>query len=407
MNEDSVRYAGWRVVGGAGMGAFCMSAFVFTFAVLLRSFTDEFSWSREAVSGAFGVMTLAGALPAPLVGHAVDRYGPQWIAAPCLLVAAAAFASLALLTPHVWHLYAVYAAIGVASAGTSPPVYSRVVSTWFDRRRGAALALVIASIGVAAILLPPATLALVAAVGWRRACLAVALVIIGVGVPLVGRYVREPRVHDPRPPLRGPSTSVRQAVRSRVFWTLLIVVFGTTVALNGVVVHLSPLLVDRGLPPTLAVLVMSVMGGASLVGRLSTGWLLDRFNATRVSCTLLTIAALGAYLLADVRSVGIAVTAAACIGLGTGGEVDVIPYLLSRYFGVQSLATLFGMLWMAFGVAGVAGPMWMGRAFDATGSYEDVLVGLAIGVLTAAALMLTLPPYRSPAMDAAVDVRAV
>jgi MFS family permease len=394
MDEDSLRYPGWRVVAATGVGVFFGSAFVLTFSVLLRPLADEFSWSREAVSSAFAAMTLSIALSAPVVGHLADRFGPRPIAGPSLLVGACAFASLSALTPNLWHLYAVYTIIGLATAGTSPVVYSRVISGWFDRRRGAALAAMIASAGFGGIVNPPSLQALVGAIGWRRACLVSGMVILAIGVPIVARFVRHG--HEHRGQARGDVSgrSISDALRSRAFWTLLLVVFAITLALNGVIVHMSPLLVDRGLPVAYAVTVMSAMGGGSLAGRLITGWLLDRFDAIRVSFVLLGLAAAGVYLLAGAASFTAGVIAAMCIGFGTGGEVDVVPYLLSRYYGLRSLGTLTGVVWMAFGLAGAVGPVLMGRAFDATGSYERVLTAMSVGVLAAAGLMLTLPSYQ-------------
>ena len=241
-----------------------------------------------------------------------------------------------------------------------------------------------------------------ASTGWRSACLVLGVVILAVGVPTVARFVREPHGHSARVDTSASAIPIGHALRSRVFWTLLAVVFGTTLAANGVIVHLSAMLIDRGFSSSQAITVMSTMGVASLAGRLLTGWLLDRFNAIRVLFVLLTIAALGAYLLADASSFVVGVIAAMCIGFGTGGEVDVVPYLLSRYFGIRSLATLFGVIWMAFGLAGAAGPILMRRAFDSTGSYGGVLIGLAAGVMAAAAMMLTLPAYRSRVRAASV-----
>jgi cyanate permease len=175
---------------------------------------------------------------------------------------------------------------------------------------------------------------------------------------------------------------------------LIVVVFGTTVMLNGAIVHLSALLTDRGVAAGQAALVVSVMGMASLLGRLITGWLLDRFAATRVSFVLLAIAAVGAFVLSRADSFPAGIAAATLIGFGTGGEVDVIPYLLSRYFGLAALSTLFGTVWMAFGLAGAVGPIAMGRAHDATGSYDAVLLWMAVGTLGIAALMLSLPSYQ-------------
>ena len=78
---------------------------------------------------------------------------------------------------------------------------------------------------------------------------------------------------------------------------------------------------------------------------------------------------MGVLLLAGTRTTTAGMVAAALIGFGTGGEIDVFPYLLSRYFGVTALSSLMGLAWMAFGLAGAAGPILMGRAYDATGSY--------------------------------------
>ena len=103
---------------------------------------------------------------------------------------------------------------------------------------------------------------------------------------VVARFVREPHGHFLRTHSGHPGM-VSSALRSRIFWTLLVVVFGMTLALNGVVVHLPALLVDRGLPASQAVAVMSAMGGASVAGRLLTGWLIDSSmrNTCRSCCS--------------------------------------------------------------------------------------------------------------------------
>jgi len=80
------------------------------------------------------------------------------------------------------------------------------------------------------------------------------------------------------------------------------------------------------------------------------GWrgaLLDRFFAARVSFVLLSMAALGTFLLAGAQSLQMGELAAVLIGFGMGGEADVIPYMLSRYFGLRSFATLYGLTWTA------------------------------------------------------------
>ena len=104
-----------------------------------------------------------------------------------------------------------------------------------------------------------------------------------------------------------------------------------------------------------------------------TGWLLDRFFAARVSFGLLAIAALGTFLLSGATSLAAGVLAAALIGFGMGGEADITPYVLSRYFGLRSFSVLYGLTWTFYAVAGALGPILMGKAFDVTGSYQALL----------------------------------
>jgi hypothetical protein len=120
---------------------------------------------------------------------------------------------------------------------------------------------------------------------------------------------------------------------------------------------------------------------------------LDRFFAARVGFALLAAAALGSVVLSRAQSPATGALAAGLIGLGMGGEADVTPFLLTRYFGLRSFSTLYGFTWTAYAVAGALGPILMGRAFDLTGSYETLLLVLGIGTFGAALLMLALPGY--------------
>jgi predicted MFS family arabinose efflux permease len=187
------------------------------------------------------------------------------------------------------------------------------------------------------------------------------------------------------------------AVRSRPFWIVIIVLFLASIAQNGALTHLVAMLTDRGVTPGRAATALAAMGGASLVGRFVTGWLLDRFFAPRVALSLLSAAAAGTLILSDAHSFGSGMLASILIGLGMGGEADVTPYILSRYFGLRSFAVLYGLTWTAYAVAGAIGPVLMGRVFDATASYETLLIVLAAGTLCAAALMLWMPPYSRQA----------
>jgi MFS family permease len=190
-----------------------------------------------------------------------------------------------------------------------------------------------------------------------------------------------------------------------VFWTLIVVLFAGTIATSGAFVHIVALLVDRGVSAAGGALAVSAIGFASLVGRVTTGWMLDRLDGARVSAALLAIAAAGVILLAGAHSLWTGVLAALCIGFGAGGEIDVTPYLLSRHYGLRSFSTLYGFNWTAWGLAGALGALMLGRAFDATGSYTLTLIELGAATLVSAGLMLTLPapPAVSVASQAAEE----
>jgi MFS family permease len=161
--------------------------------------------------------------------------------------------------------------------------------------------------------------------------------------------------------------------------------------------HLSAILTDRGLPAERAALTLSVFGAASLGGRIVVGALLDRFMAPRVAFLTLLPAALGIAILSRATALVSSCMATALIGIGGGAEADITPYLLTRYFGLRSFSTLYGLTWTVYAFAGAVGPIILGRAFDMTRSYTSTLVVFALAVALAASLMLLLPAYREPA----------
>jgi len=131
-DESDLSYEGWRVAGAASVGVFVSfsSLFVYTFGTLLKPLAEEFSWSREAVSAAFGIAAMTVAACSPPLGMLLDRHGARRIIVPALAIFGGAFASLALLTPHLWHLYAVCVVIGIVGNATAQMAYTRAVSSW-------------------------------------------------------------------------------------------------------------------------------------------------------------------------------------------------------------------------------------------------------------------------------------
>lgn len=392
-DEHAWRYAGWRVALASAVGVFFASAIVYGFGVLLTPLATDLAWSRERASIAYACFAGAAALASPTLGWLLDRHGPVRVVIPSLALCGLGLASLSVLTASPVHVYSAFTVLGLAAAGSSPLAYSRAVSTWFDARRGLALAIVICGAAMASMIHPPLIRALVDYAGWRGACVAVGLLVVVVGVPIVSGFVRE-REAAQRGAVTIDGSTVFEAARTWIFWILIGVVAAAALAFNAIVVHAVALLTDRGVTADRAAIAVSVMGASGLAGRLLTGWLLDRFRATHVSAVVLSIAAGGIALLSTAASLESAVVALALIGFGMGGELDVPPYLLSRYFGLRSLATLYGCVWMTMGAGAVIGVIAMGRAFDEHGSYETALIRLAMLTLGAAVVMLALPTPR-------------
>jgi len=399
LNESDRAYYGWRVVLAACLGVMVGfgSLFVYTFGVFVKPLGAEFGWNREAISRGFGFAALTLAICSPTLGRWLDRYGPRRIILPCLTVYGCGIASLALLRPHLWEFYATCILLGMVGNGAAHLAYSRAISTWFHQRLGMALAFVMAGAGLGSMILPFFAQTIISRAGWRAAYLSLGGLALVVGLPLTWCYVheRKPVDHD-SPAIPHSGLTWQQGLRSFPFWIIVAVLFMSSVAMNGTITHLAALLTDRGITPRGAAMSASMLGGSSLVGRLVVGWVLDRFFGARVAFVVYLITAGGIFLLARADTLFMGCAAAGLIGVGAGGEADITPYLLTRYFGLRAFSTLYGLTWTFYAIAGAIGPVILGRAFDSTGSYTSLLTLLGFATASAGALMLVLPSYSRP-----------
>ena len=397
--EYRADYEGWRVAAAAAVGVFLgfASMLVYTFGVFLKPVSAEFGWSRQAASAAFGIAAMTVAVCSPGLGRLLDARGPRRVVVPSIFVFGSAFASLALLTPALWRLYATFCVLGVVGNGTAQMAYARAISTWFVRRRGLALAVMMAGGAIGAIVHPPVAQRLIDALGWRGAFAAMGAAVVVIGVPVAAAFVKQrPFANSAAGVTDLPGATVRQGLRSRPFWLTVAILFIASITQNAAITHLPALLTDRGVPSDRAALALSALGVAALIGRIAAGYLLDRVFAPLVSAVLLALCAIGAYVLSVTATFEAGCAAAALIGVGMGGEADVTPYLLSRYLGLRSFSTLYGFTWSAYAVAGALGPILMGAVFDAAGSYGALLGYLTVFTLAAAALNFAMPPYPLP-----------
>lgn len=154
------------------------------------------------------------------------------------------------------------------------------------------------------------------------------------------------------------------------------------------------MLTDHGVSGRSAALATSLFGAASIAGRVANGYLVDRFFAPRVTAALFAGAVVGVAILWSGATGAGPFLAAILLGLALGAESDVMPLLVSRYFGMRSMAELFGCIFGPYTLGNAAGRYLSGAGFDATGSYRTPLAGAFLALLLAIAATLALGKFR-------------
>lgn len=395
-DESDLSYPGWRVVLAACLGVMAGfgSLFVYTFSVFVKPLALAFGWSREAISTGFAIAAVTLGVVSPLLGRWIDRFGPRRIILTCMTVFGCAIASLGVLRSGLWQFYGTCFVLGLVGNGAAHLAYSRSISTWFRQRLGTALAFVMLGAGCGAMILPLVAQGIISRFGWRTAYFSLGTIALLLGLPLSWRFI-----HDRPRASREPSTNVhsgstwQQGLQAYSFWIITGILVVSAMSMNGAITHLSALLTDRGINVREAAVCASVLGGTSILGRIFAGWLLDRFFGAHVALAINLITAVGVLLLAKAGHFYVGCLAAALIGIGAGGEAAITPYLLTRYFGLRAFSTLYGLTWTFYAAAAAIGPVVLGRAYDATGSYASLLMLLAAALAVAAAMNLFLPRY--------------
>jgi MFS family permease len=401
-------YGWWIVVVAAiGLGLGYAPIIVYSFSVFIKPLTQDLHSSRASISLAFTLANLMTSISSPLVGRLADRFGARRV----ILIATAIFAllliSAPLLSSKLWSLYLFYGLLGFVGSAPAPIPYVKVISRWFDRHRGLALGLTMLGIGTGAILMPFFAQRLIAMLGWRSTYMVIGMLVLVVSVPIVAFFLKEsPEESGLLPDGASVPRNIEQeqnseeglswweARRSATFWLMVSALFLVGASVHGCVLHLAPLLSDRGLSPQRVALAVTVLGTALMIGRVASGYLLDRVFAPRVAMWIFGAAAFGIALLQTAAGTRLVFLAVFLIGLGIGAEVDIIAYLTSRYFGLRAFGEIYGYAFASYTVAGALGPWLMGLGFDHSGSYGSVLVGFFLATSLAVVLMTRLGPYR-------------
>jgi predicted MFS family arabinose efflux permease len=292
-----------------------------------------------------------------------------------------------------------YALVTVAGIGTTPVVMLKPVVAAFSGQRGTASGVVLCGTGVGAILTPPLVNALIEAGGWRLGYMGLGCIAVAASPVIWLTLARRtaPGAETPAAALASKAglsgLSFREAVRHREFWILSAIAFLAAQAISAMIAHLIPLLRDLGASAATAAGYASLLGLASLVGRIGSGFALDRLPGFLVGLIFLGSGMLGILLLAAFGA-EVSVPAVFLIGVALGSEIDLLAYYVSRYFGLRHHGVIFGWTYGVMSLASILSPYVAGVLRDRQGGYGLAMTLMITSLTAAGGLCLLLGRYR-------------
>ena len=372
---------------------------IYSFGVFIEPLSEGLQSGRGAVSLALSVGLLGNLAAGPLVGILSDRYGARRM----VLIGVVALATVLMgfsLVQNLLHLYIAALLLVFLGAGTGPITYTRIISTWFNKRRGLAIGIALIGIGIGGILAPIVSQALISDFGWRMAYRYLGVIVFVISFPVLYLFLRDrpaekvAEADEKSAEVVEEGYSVKQAVRTREFWFVAVGFAVVAMGNAGGLVHMPPLLTDAGLTVERAALYTGLMGVGVTIGRVLGGYLLDLFHAPYVAIGAL----LGPFVAYSFFQSGFdpawAFVPVLLFGIGMGAEFDVIPFLVTRYFGLRNFGVIYGINISTYSIGTGLGPAIMGFGYDYFGDYR-ISIFIAMGALIVGSVLISrLGKYR-------------
>ena len=325
---------------GIGVGVSALP--FYTQGLFIEAWIADFGWTRAQAS--FGILgsTIALAAVLPFVGTIVDRYGLVKPVMVSLLGLSLAYVLLGLFVQSIVTFVMLAMLQAILGSASSPLAYTRAINSVFIKQRGLALGIVLSGAGIAATFGPALVSGAIQEFGWRGAYFAMALFTLVVGgiivVVLSGLNEIKSAVNIDT---EAASEDFKKAKASHTYWTIMAAIFCLSLGLGGLMIHFVPILLEVGFTTNDAAKIAGIIGIAVVLGRLLVGFAVDRIFAPRVAIAILVACICGVLALALFGST-VAVPAAFVIGFSVGAEVDLIGYLVARYFGIPAYGQIYG-----------------------------------------------------------------
>ena len=410
-------YYGWLIVGIAFVTMAIGVSARTSFSLLMPPLIDEFGWDRGLAAGAFSFGFLVSALLSPVVGRVMDLRGPRVIIMTgVVLLSAGLF--LAPLIVRPWQLYVT---LGVLVGGGANlmtyTVHSQFLPIWFLKRRGLAISIAFAGVGVGAVVLLPWLQAIILSQGWRASCVAMGVLVVlavaplnlmvrkrpedlglrpdGAAQPAAGAMMPPRNAHIVDPAWVAMEWTLARALRTARYWWIVLAFFCMVAAWYAVQVHQTRYLVEIGFTPIVAAWALGAVAVAAIPGQIILGALSDRIGREwvwTIGCAGFALCYAALIALEHAPSVVLLYTMVLSQGLLGYAVASVMGPIVIEIFEGPHFGSIFGTLNIAAIGGGAAGPWIAGAIYDATGSYRRAFV-LIIGccIVSAAAMWLAGP----------------
>ena len=386
----------------------------------IKPLEAEFGWSRAEVTAGFSISLLAAGLAGPLIGKWVDIRGPRSAIIIGAVLTAAAYLLLA-MTRSLWQWYAFLTINAVVRNFMFYIPFQALISRWFSRRRGLAIALFNAGFALGGTVVVPLMRIVIDTVDWDGSFVFSSIVTLAFYLP-VGVFIIRNRPEDVGAGMDGdpfqkaeagvlpaplPGLTPGQAIRTPMFWIIALALASLFYGMFGWLVHQVPYYESVGVSRSTAAAIVSLVAGCNFLARLTFGVLIDRIrNVEPLGMALLLFLMAGMTTLIIGSAGGIPVFIVFW-AIGTGGAPLLEPLLLTRAFGVAHFATILGLTGAIETMGQILSPTIAGAIFDSTGSYDWVLVMYLSTFVLAFGLLFLATRLRRPLIPQAGPERVV
>jgi MFS family permease len=385
------------------------------FSLLFPPIISEFGWDRGVTAGAFSFGFIVSAVMSPLIGRLMDRTGPRGVMELGVVLMGGGML-LAPYTTQPWHLYLT---LGVLVGGGSVCLgysgQSLFVPNWFIRRRGLALGIAFAGVGIGSVTLLPWVQLMIEQTGWRTSCTAMGILIIVVLAPINLLLHKRPEDigllpdGDPAPTATSAKPvsnivdpvwantdwTLSLAMRTARFWWIAIGYFCGLYIWYAVQVHQTKFLLDIGFSSNVGVWALGVVSLLGIPGQIWLGHLSDRIGREwvwAISCLGFAICFAALVALKYEPSLWLVYLMVFTQGALGYGLTSVMGPVVLEIFQGKHYGSIFGTIMLAALAGGAAGPWATGVLHDFTGSYTIAFaVGIAVSLLSAIAIWQASP----------------